>query len=607
MNKKSRKTKTFSLRLIALLLCCVCLVGAMPLVSATGEENSTVETGTTPSQQVTPDTQEENQQPTDPQEENQQSTEPQGEGQQTTDPQGEGQQEGQNDQENPQQSTELTAEELYNKLMACTTQEEMQVLMEEYGELIDEMMNERKFSEEQEEALIKKMEELEGYDQDLTAGGYDRNLNVVWDTFTGSGKKGDGKGAGDSTITSVMLGGKSLSYSNSDSVGQTLSGTTLNTCFGNSDSIDLSITAAQGYYVTQVIVACAWKNQTPYKSCGTWSEGRALSVTYTLAQSRYSDGKYTVSDTVKKSNFSHQGDNSQKAGYFILIRTAKVPTPVYVEYSYGQLPWTLSATSAFKSPTWTVASNQNNYGTGEVLTNNTQFAYKYNKTDDIKNWKHVANSISDTAAAEALQNGYQFAGWSATWYNDCTVTNTPDSRGNSKTMSFDNKYMDGTYAAGADVQLPTHVKLVAQWEKVPTQTLTIQKTVSGNMADMTKAFAFTVTVNGTQSQFTLKANETKTINVQPGAKVIVAEEPDGYTNTIGSTTPSSLAYTVGEDKKSISFEMPNEAVTVVINNEKTATIDTGIGLDTFPYILILGLVACGGVLTLRKRRSQNAR
>ena len=174
-------------------------------------------------------------------------------------------------------------------------------------------------------------------------------------------------------------------------------------------------------------------------------------------------------------------------------------------------------------------------------------------------------------------------------------------------MSFDNKYMDGTYAAGADVQLPTHVKLVAQWEKVPTQTLTIQKTVSGNMADMTKAFAFTVTVNGTQSQFTLKANETKTINVQPGAKVIVAEEPDGYTNTIGSTTPSSLAYTVGEDKKSISFEMPNEAVTVVINNEKTATIDTGIGLDTFPYILILGLVACGGVLTLRKRRSQNAR
>ena len=152
MNKKSRKTKTFSLRLIALLLCCVCLVGAMPLVSATGEENSTVETGTTPSQQPT-DPQEEGQQPTDPQEENQQTTEPQGEGQQTTDPQGEGQQEGQNDQENPQQSTELTAEELYNKLMACTTQEEMLALMDEYEDLIDGM----ELSDEQEAALIEKM------------------------------------------------------------------------------------------------------------------------------------------------------------------------------------------------------------------------------------------------------------------------------------------------------------------------------------------------------------------------------------------------------------------------------------------------------------------
>ena len=626
MNKKSRKTKTLSLRLIALLLCCVCLVGAMPLVSATGEESSTVETGTTPSQQPT-DPQEENQQPTDPQEENQQSTEPQGEGQQTTDPQGEGQQEGQNDQENPQQSTELTAEELYNKLMACTTQEEMQVLMGEYGELIDEMMNEGKFSEEQNAALIKKMEELGLYGDEVTGGGgdidpncYDCNVAVYYDTVTVLGT--GGSSAGDANISTVTLGGsgKTVTYGKANNTSWS-GGSTLRTYFPNASQGEtgmrdstLSITAAEGYYVTGVVVACAptgKRNPTPF-DCSTWKNGNEFIRTFNLTNSTYTDGKYSLSFSINSRYFSHDGATSPKA-YFILIHVAKVPTPLYVEYNYGDISaFKKDSNSAFSSPTWTVASSSNVYGSGDkyssgVLTNATQFAYQYKEVAEINSWKHVANTISAEAEAEAAAKGYVFDGWSVTWYNNCTVGDQKDSVGNNKTMTFSDMYLEGTVAAGANVQLPTNVKLTAKWKKVPTQILTIQKTVSGNMADMTKAFAFTVTVNGTQSQFTLKANETKTINVQPGAKVIVAEEPDGYTNTIGSTTPSSLAYTVGEDKKSISFEMPNEAVTVVINNEKIATIDTGIGLDTFPYILILGLVACGGVLTLRKRRSQNAR
>ncbi len=602
MNKKSRKTKTFSLRLIALLLCCVCLVGAMPLVSATGEEGSTVEAGVSP----TPGVQEDEQGQQEDQDDQEGQNDPEGQ----DDQEGQNEPEGQDDQEDPQQGTELTAEELYNKLMACETREEMQALVDKYGDLIDEM----ELSDEQEKALIAKMEELGLYEAEEAgpgqSGGYSANLNVVWDTFTGTGEKGDGKGAGNSTVTSVTLGEKLLSYSNSNSVGATLSGTTLGTCFGNSNQIKLSITAAEGYYVTQVIVACAWENRAPYVSCGTWKDGRALRVFYTLDDSAYSDSKYTVTLDVEKSNFSHQGSNSEKAGYFILIKTAKVPTPVYVEYSYGELPWTLSAGSAFKSPTWAVANSSNNYGTGTdagVLTSGTQFAYAYNNTTDIKSWKHYANTISAAAEAEALQNGYQFAGWSATWYTDCTVTDAADKRGNNKTMSFNSKYMEGTYAAGGAVQLPTHVRLVAQWEKVPTKTLTVKKTVSGNMADMTKAFTFTVTVNqGTPQTFQLKADGTKEITVPVGAVVTVSEEPDGYTNTIGNGTTSDLEYAAGEDKKSISFTMPNKNVTVVVNNEKTATIDTGIGLDTLPYVLILGLVACGGVLTLRKRRSQNA-
>ena len=623
MNKKSRKTKTLSLRLIALLLCCVCLVGAMPLVSATGEESSTVETGTTPSQQPT-DPQEENQQPTDPQEENQQSTEPQGEGQQTTDPQGEGQQEGQG-----QQSTTQTADELYEWIMAeldkCTTGEEandfLLTLTDEQNELMEE------FSEEQNAALIKKMEELGLYGDEVTGGGgdidpnyYNDTVAVYYDTVTVLGT--GGSSAGDANISTVTLGGsgKTVTYGNANNTSWS-GGFTLRTYFPNASQGEtgmkdstLSITAAEGYYVTGVVVACAptgKQNSTPF-DCSTWKNGNEFIRTFNLTNSTYTDGKYSLSFSINSRYFSHDGATSPKA-YFILIHVAKVPTPLYVEYNYGDISaFKKDSNSAFSSPTWTVASSSNVYGSGDkyssgVLTNATQFAYQYKEVAEINSWKHVANTISAEAEAEAAAKGYVFDGWSVTWYNNCTVRDQKDSVGNNKTMTFSDMYLEGTVAAGANVQLPTNVKLTAKWKKVPTQILTIQKTVSGNMADMTKAFAFTVTVNGTQSQFTLKANETKTINVQPGAKVIVAEEPDGYTNTIGSTTPSSLAYTVGEDKKSISFEMPNEAVTVVINNEKTATIDTGIGLDTFPYILILGLVACGGVLTLRKRRSQNAR
>ena len=41
---------------------------------------------------------------------------------------------------------------------------------------------------------------------------------------------------------------------------------------------------------------------------------------------------------------------------------------------------------------------------------------------------------------------------------------------------------------------------------------------------------------------------------------------------------------------------------IVFTNNKNVKIDTGISLETLPYILILGVVAVGAVLLLRKRR-----
>ena len=55
----------------------------------------------------------------------------------------------------------------------------------------------------------------------------------------------------------------------------------------------------------------------------------------------------------------------------------------------------------------------------------------------------------------------------------------------------------------------------------------------------------------------------------------------------------------------ISFTMPSQDVTVVINNDKTVTVDTGVLLDTLPYILILGVVAVGAILLIKKRRNRD--
>ena len=137
--------------------------------------------------------------------------------------------------------------------------------------------------------------------------------------------------------------------------------------------------------------------------------------------------------------------------------------------------------------------------------------------------------------------------------------------------------------------------------------MTVQKTVSGNMADVNKEFAFTVTYGSTTTTFRLKKDGTNKIEDIPvGATVTVTENPDGYTYSFVSITDGvTKTDTTTDTTKGISFTMPAKDVTVVINNDKTVTIDTGILLDTLPYILILAVVAVGAVLVLKKRRDRD--
>lgn len=94
---------------------------------------------------------------------------------------------------------------------------------------------------------------------------------------------------------------------------------------------------------------------------------------------------------------------------------------------------------------------------------------------------------------------------------------------------------------------------------------------------------------GEEATFRLKHDDTISIaNLPYGVKYTVTEEEaDGYT-----TTKAGDAGSIGSPHSTASF-----------TNDKTGSVDTGIHLDSLPYILVLAAVAAAvAVLIVRRRR-----
>lgn len=154
-------------------------------------------------------------------------------------------------------------------------------------------------------------------------------------------------------------------------------------------------------------------------------------------------------------------------------------------------------------------------------------------------------------------------------------------------------------------------------------TVNIKKIVTGNMGDKSKAFHFKVSVvNGNinlpfnigatqysgSADITLSDNQTTMVTKVPvGATVTITENNysgsryttsytiGGSDSTIGNTAEISNIQQLNEDE--------NTAHEVTFTNNKDAIPDTGLDLNTTPYILALGIVAAGaGVLLFRRRK-----
>lgn len=155
--------------------------------------------------------------------------------------------------------------------------------------------------------------------------------------------------------------------------------------------------------------------------------------------------------------------------------------------------------------------------------------------------------------------------------------------------------------------------------------LTISKTVTGKPGDTNKAFTFTITkADGTAAnitntnieiseadrakvewkgngQFTLKDGASITFKNLPSGEYKVIE--DSYTHyetsyVVDSKTPENgqeARVTIGTDAKTLAF-----------TNHCKLIPDTGVLLDTLPYIVILAVVAGGvALLMLRKHRKED--
>lgn len=215
-----------------------------------------------------------------------------------------------------------------------------------------------------------------------------------------------------------------------------------------------------------------------------------------------------------------------------------------------------------------------------------------------KNIVRPENQSGDNKYSTAEKDGYTFDGW----YRD------PDFKTKAE---FDN------------TQITTDEVFYGHWVK-NTSTLTVSKTVTGKLGDTNKAFTFTVrpvdssktltitdadiiaksndnvTFNTTNNTFTLAHGDYITLSLPVGSYVVEETAVDNYTTKykIGSADEvpgNSAEVALGDTNQTLAFI-----------NHCGLKPDTGVLLDTLPYIVILAVVAGGvALLMLRKHRKED--
>ena len=287
--------------------------------------------------------------------------------------------------------------------------------------------------------------------------------------------------------------------------------------------------------------------------------------------------------------------------------------------------------------------------TGYTIVYNKLYLWNDNGTNTVKQY-----ADSTKVPSEITKDG-------ATWKFDGWYPENVDGTGPNETAAI----TSWPYTVSKD-ELDNYggdrvVNFYAHYKKA-TSNVTITKQVTGLLGDTNKEFAFSVSItqNGTVctgvtakkgdqtvsdlTNFTLKHNETVTLeNVPIGATITVKESTPGEHYTVYSTGYNDGQNGSGEvtfkyvavantatasdtdeadlillsmdedtavdaDGDAVAYDSGIEVDNnqIIVTNHATLIPDTGVLLDTLPYIVILAVVAGGvALLMLRKHRKED--
>ena len=223
------------------------------------------------------------------------------------------------------------------------------------------------------------------------------------------------------------------------------------------------------------------------------------------------------------------------------------------------------------------------------------------------------DEIDDTKTRNGIT--YRFVGWYPE--NDSGTAHGNDLISDTGWTEYKNGW--NGYWPENDLQDGT-VNFYAEY--VPeSMAVNIKKTVTGLFGDKEKNFTFEVTSVDRTFELSNGQNTTdKGISIQANAgSVFTIKESGvaGYTvraeivDKYGETHTYNMKENEASDTKTIDIlvntnMIVDDLVQIEVINERDATIDNGVLLDTLPYILILVVVVGGGVLFfLRKRKNDD--
>lgn len=263
------------------------------------------------------------------------------------------------------------------------------------------------------------------------------------------------------------------------------------------------------------------------------------------------------------------------------------------------------------------------YYTAEFYVQNTETgAYELKSTKLYKHDENVPEFNGNSTTALQKEN-YTFDGW----YVEDRTGNAPDFE--KGTVNFD--FTPSTELSTTDRVVKFYAKYVSN-----TQQLNVSKTVTGLLGDTGKTFTFqlkdangnAVTIDttdntaitttgiaawtGTDGKFTLKHGGTITFNKLPVGTYDVYELDDEgtlqhyQTTWTGADTELTTPIEGNGERKATVTIGADGAKTLAFTNHCKLIPDTGVLLDTLPYIVILAVVAGGvALLMLRKHRKED--